>query len=60
MTRRGYCQVLPRFQDGDNAGVLLYCWEVLRKKSRVEYRDEEGYISLQKVLQSPVRNTVWA
>ena len=40
--RQGYRPVLPRFQDGDNVGVLPYSWEVLRKQSRVEYRDEEG------------------
>ena len=39
--------------------MLPYSWEVLREKSRVEYRDEEGCSSLRKVLQSPVRYTVW-
>lgn len=50
--------MLPRFQDGDHVGVLLYCWEVLHEKSRIKYRDEDGYSPLQKVLQSPVQYTI--
>ena len=52
--------VLSRFQNGDNMGVFPYWWEVLRKEGRVKYRDEEGYSSLWKVLQSPVQNIFMA
>ena len=40
--------------------MVPYCWKVKGAENRVENPDEEGYRSLGKMLQGPVRNTVWA
>jgi hypothetical protein len=55
----GQCRILPQFKDGNHLVVLPRCWEVMGVEGCIEYLDEEGYRSLEKMLQGSFWNTVW-
>ena len=40
--------------------MLPHYGEVMGEENRIENLDQEGYRSLGKMLQGPVRDTVWA
>ena len=49
-----------RFKDRDQTSVLPHCRKMMGAEKRVTNLDQEGYRSLGKILQGPVRDTVRA